>query len=107
MQGAEAPGAKEGEAIRAPLGELRASLGELRPELDATRAPLAQTLGGEQFDAAAVEAFYRVSEADSGESRSLGLGLALVQRIAHAHGGRAWAENVVAGGARVSFSVAV
>lgn len=43
-------------AIRAALGELRKSLAELRPELEATRTQLAQTLGGEQFDAAGFEA---------------------------------------------------
>jgi two-component system OmpR family sensor kinase len=38
---------------------------------------------------------------------SLGLGLSLVQRIARAHGGRAWAENRPQGGARVAFSLSV
>jgi signal transduction histidine kinase len=48
------------------------------------------------------EAFYR------GEHRagaSLGLGLSLVHRIAEAHGGRAWIEDVEGGGARVLFSI--
>ncbi len=48
------------------------------------------------------EAFYR------GEHRagaSLGLGLSLVSRIAKAHGGRAWVEDVEGGGARVLFSI--
>lgn len=36
---------------------------------------------------------------------SLGLGLSLVRRIAEAHHGRAWAENLPDGGARVSISL--
>lgn len=51
----------------------------------------------------AFESFYRGRERGHG---SLGLGLSLVRRIALAHGGRAWAENLPGGGARVSFSVA-
>jgi signal transduction histidine kinase len=65
---------------------------------------------GPGFDASALprvfDAFYQ-GRARRPEQGSLGLGLALVQRIAVAHGGQAWAENVEAGGARVAFSVAL
>jgi two-component system OmpR family sensor kinase len=53
------------------------------------------------------EAFYRARENGRTGPASLGLGLTLVQRIARAHGGRAWAENVATGGASVAFSVAL
>jgi signal transduction histidine kinase len=48
------------------------------------------------------EAFYR-----RGEQGSLGLGLALVKRIAEAHGGRAYAENREEGGAMVGVELPV
>ena len=35
----------------------------------------------------------------------IALGLSLVSRIAKAHGGRAWIEDVEGGGARVLFSI--
>ena len=46
------------------------------------------------------DAFYR-----GDGSSSLGLGLALVERIARAHSGRAWAENRPDGGACVHFEL--
>ncbi|QAT83750.1 sensor histidine kinase [Corallococcus coralloides] len=50
--------------------------------------------------------FYRKDRGgEAREAGSLGLGLALVQRIAKAHGGETFAENRPAGGARVGFTV--
>jgi two-component system OmpR family sensor kinase len=46
------------------------------------------------------DAFYR-----GDGSSSLGLGLSLVERIARAHSGRAWAENRPDGGASVHFEM--
>ena len=48
------------------------------------------------------EPFYRGPQSDS---RSLGLGLALVMRIAEAHGGTAYARSREGGGARVGFEI--
>lgn len=49
------------------------------------------------------ERFYRGPQ--SGPTRGSGIGLSLVQHIAQAHGGRAWAKNAPGGGAVVGFSI--
>lgn len=52
------------------------------------------------------EPFYRKDRGgEAREAGSLGLGLALVQRIARAHGGDTFAENRPGGGARVGFTL--
>lgn len=52
------------------------------------------------------EAFERFSQADaSRRSSGAGLGLAIVQAIARAHGGSATVENRASGGARVSITI--
>ena len=49
------------------------------------------------------EQFYRGEQARSRATGGAGLGLAIARGIVQAHGGRIWAENGVAGGARVVF----
>lgn len=49
--------------------------------------------------------FYRGEHRAGAGAGSLGLGLSLVRRIAQSHGGRAWAQNLPTGGARVSLRV--
>jgi two-component system phosphate regulon sensor histidine kinase PhoR len=51
------------------------------------------------------ERFYRGQSPSRGKTRGSGIGLSLVQHIAEAHGGRAWAENAGDGGAIVGISL--
>ncbi len=51
------------------------------------------------------EQFYRGEAARSRATGGAGLGLAIARAIIDAHGGEIWAENRVAGGARVKFSI--
>ena len=58
----------------------------------------------DQFLLQAFEPFSRRGAAEA-SSGSAGLGLAIVQAIAEAHGGSAWAENRPEGGSRVTVAV--
>jgi signal transduction histidine kinase len=63
--------------------------------------------GGKGFSDEAARRLFQPFSGGDHETSSLGLGLALVRRIAEAHGGTAYAENIPGGGARVGFEVAV
>jgi len=51
------------------------------------------------------EWFVRAKQATSRRVRGSGIGLALVQHIAEAHGGKAWVEGAVPHGAAVIFTI--
>ncbi len=61
---------------------------------------------GAGFSEEAARRLFQPFNGSDSETSSLGLGLALVRRIAEAHGGTAYAENIE-GGARVGFEVQV
>jgi signal transduction histidine kinase len=58
-------------------------------------------------EARVFEPFYKGPTGRKAGARSVGLGLALVKRIAEAHGGYAAAENRPGGGARVTLAFAI
>lgn len=60
---------------------------------------------GEEEPEQLFESFYRGRVGRASGHAALGLGLALVRRIARAHDGDAWAESRAEGGARVGFSM--
>ena len=52
-----------------------------------------------------LQPFYRGSDRGAEDARGVGLGLALVSKIAAAHGGRVFARNLPEGGARVGIEI--
>ena len=57
--------------------------------------------------AAVFDRFHRLDGARARDAGGAGLGLAIVQAIAHAHGGRAWADAAPSGGARFVLEIPV
>ena len=56
---------------------------------------------------AVFDRFRRLDGSRARDAGGAGLGLAIVQAIAHAHGGRAWADAAPSGGARVVLEIPV
>jgi signal transduction histidine kinase len=85
-------------------------VGKLRVQADAQTIRFAVDDDGPGFTddelAHAFEPFVRGKGGSRPGQAALGLGLALVRRIARAHGGGAWAENRPHGGATVGLTVA-
>ena len=77
----------------------------LRVKTRAGRVAFEVEDGGPGFSDEAARRLFQPFSAGGSETSSLGLGLALVRRIAEAHGGTAYAENIGGGGARVGFEV--
>jgi len=57
--------------------------------------------------AAVFDRFRRLDDGRARDAGGAGLGLAIVQAIAHAHGGRAWADAAPSGGARFVLEIPV
>ena len=77
----------------------------LRVKTRAGRVAFEVEDGGPGCSDEAARRLFQPFSAGGSETSSLGLGLALVRRIAEAHGGTAYAENIGGGGARVGFEV--
>jgi signal transduction histidine kinase len=114
----EAPGSLEADAtlvsraLAALLDNAKKYGGErvvLRVQTAGDRVTFAVDDDGHGFEAGdeerVFEAFYRGNGRAQNEPRGIGLGLALVRRIAEAHGGRAYAQNLPSGGARVAIEL--
>jgi len=51
------------------------------------------------------ERFWRGDDSRTRATGGAGLGLAIAQGLVEAHGGKIWAENRSAGGARIAFTL--
>jgi two-component system, OmpR family, sensor kinase len=92
---------RAGENLRGSVDDVLSVEGDVAPEVVFEVEDSGPGFTPSEIDRA-FESFYRGSSRGHG---SLGLGLALVKRIASAHQGRAWAENRPSGGARLAFSL--
>jgi signal transduction histidine kinase len=53
------------------------------------------------------EKFYQAKDRPVSDINGTGIGLAIVKEIVQMHGGRVWAENAQAGGARFIFTLPI
>jgi signal transduction histidine kinase len=84
-------------------GHVHVSAARLGDELSVTVADTGKGVAPEHL----AHMFDRFWQADAGDRRGAGLGLAIAKGIVEAHGGRIWAESEPGRGCRVTFTLPV